>query len=113
MHNHGIFDERYEDEAINSKDIERVEHPGYTRFKYSGEAVAVLVNYADIVNFSRAHIEVLHILHNQIQKEYFNHPEPYDYSKENKIIRWDSAFWGVSEFDSVKDDISRLSYLKI
>lgn len=113
MHNHGIFDKRYEDEAIKLEGIERVEHPGYTRFKDSGKGVAVILNYADIVNFSRAHIEVLHILHNQIQKECFNHSEPYDYGKENKIIRWSSVFWGNTEFDSVKDDVTRRSYLKI
>jgi len=113
MHNHGVFDKRYEDEAIGLKNIERVEHPGYARFKDSGKSVAVLLNYADIVNFSRAHIEVLHVLHNQIQKKYFSHGEPYDYSKENRIIQWSSVFWGNTEFDSVKNDITRYSYIKI
>jgi hypothetical protein len=112
MHNHGIFDERYDD-AIKSKDIERVEHPGYARFRDSGKDVAVVINYADIVNFSRAHIEILHIIHNQIQKKYFNHPEPYHYGREKKIIRWDSAFWGNAELENVKQPVSRESYLNI
>jgi len=113
MHNHGIFDKGYENGAIKSKDIERVVHPDYKKFKDTGKGVAIILNYADIINSSRAHIEVLHMLHNQIQKAFFNHPEPYDYEKENKIIMWNSVFWGDTELGNVREAITRDSYLKI
>ena len=114
MHNHGIFNKNYEKDAIKSKDFERVEHPGYTRFRDSGKDVTVIINYADIINFSLAHIETLHILHNQIQKKYFHYLRPYDYREENKIIRWDSALWAGSSIYTVIDDIKRMdSYLKV
>lgn len=110
MHNHGIFDKRYEDEANELTGIEKVIHPDY---KDSSNRIAVILNYKDIVNVSRAHIEVLHILHNRIQKKYFKYPEPYSYLEEQKIIKWNSAFWGNAELGNAKEASSRESYLRI
>jgi hypothetical protein len=43
--------------------------------------------------FSKAHLEVLHLLHNSIQKKYFGCERGYDYRIEKKGIRWDKALW--------------------
>jgi hypothetical protein len=66
--------------------------------------VNVIINYLDSVNFSRAHIEVLHILQNQIQNRYFGHYKPYDYREENKILKWNSAFWGNAEPGNIEKE---------
>lgn len=113
IHNHGIFDKQYESEAIELKGIEKITHPDYEKFKATGKPVALIINSEDIFNFSRAHIEVLHILHNQIQKEYFYHPDPYDYGKEGKDIGWHYAFWGNATIDDLKEINMKESYLKI
>jgi hypothetical protein len=113
VHNHGIFDEGYKKQKIDSKEIERYINPDYQKFKDTGENIPIIIKYEDVINFSKAHIEVLHILHNQIQKQYFGHPEPYDYRREGKNIGWDYAFWGNANKDYVKDNIMRKSYLII
>jgi hypothetical protein len=111
MHNHGIFDEIYGRETKAVNDFEKYVHPDYND---SCNNTPVILSYSDIVNISMAHIEVLHILHNQIQKKYFNHPEAYDYGKEQKsIIEWDLAFWGNAKVDNWKEISNRESYLKI
>ena len=110
MHNHGIFDKQYEEEASSVKPFDKVIHPDY---KNADNQVAVIINYQDIINFSKAHIEVLHILHNQIQKKYFNHFEPYSYRDENKLIKWNSAFWGNANLNNVDESYRKNSYLII
>lgn len=113
MHNHGIFDKEYEDKRKRLKTVEVFIHPYYTKYKNSGKSIAIILNHQDIINCSRAHIEVLHILHNQLQKEYFHHPEVYEYAKENKIVNWKSAFWGNADMNLDLGDIEREPYLKI
>jgi hypothetical protein len=111
MHNHGIFDEIYGREAKEVNDFEKYVHPDY---KDSSNNIPVILNHSDIVNISMAHIEVLHILHNQIQKKFFNHPKAYDYREERKlIIKWNLAFWGNAKVDKWKESSHRESYLGI
>lgn len=110
MHNHGIFDELYGRESKQVNDFENYVHPDY---KDSKKDIAVIINYEDIVNISRAHIEVIHILHNQIQKKYFKHSKAYDYGKEHKIIKWNSAFWGNAVVTNWRESSNSASYLRI
>ena len=110
MHNHGIFDELYGRESKQVNDFENYVHPDY---KDSKKDIAVIINYEDIVNISRAHIEVIHILHNQIQKKYFKHSKVYDYGKEHKIIKWNSAFWGNAVVTNWRESSNSASYLRI
>jgi hypothetical protein len=111
LHNHGIFDKQYEKEADKTHEsIEKIMHPDY---RDSGKPIAVMLKHKDILNVSMAHIEALHILHNQIQMRYFNHNDPYDYGIERKIIKWSSAFWGKAELDNIKQAFDRESYLNI
>ena len=111
LHNHGIFNDRYVKEAKEEKNFEKYVHPDY---KDSSHNIPVILTQGDIINFSRAHLEVLHILHNQIQKKYFNHFEAYDYRNEKKlIIKWNLAFWGSATIDNWKERSNRDSYLEI
>jgi hypothetical protein len=113
VHNHGIFNKRYETDKIHSKEILRINHPDYQKSKDIGDNIPIIIKYEDVINFSCAHIEVLHILHNQIQKKYFGHPDPYDYEKEGKDIRWEYALWGNAKKDYINDNIIRESYVKL
>lgn len=110
MHNHGIFNNRYGKETKEENNFEKQVH---TDYRESGHKIPVILTQADIINFSRAHLEVLHILHNQIQKKYFEHPEPYSYSEEKKVIRWDLAFWGNAELTNLRGSSNRETYLRI
>lgn len=111
VHNHGIFNKHYEEEVNKTfEGIEKIIHPDY---RDSGKPIAVILNHQDILNVSMAHIEVLHILHNQLQMKYFKHNDPYSYDRERKIIKWNSAFWGNAELDNAEQAFSRKSYLDI
>ena len=57
-------------------------------------SVPIEITTNEIIDFSKSHIEILHILHNTLQKKYFNALEAYDYRKENKLIEWNKVLWG-------------------
>lgn len=95
IHNHGLFTERYEKGAINFGGIEIESHPDYAAFKKNPKIPSpIKITTQDIVDFSRSHIEVLHVLHNGIQKIFFGFSKAYDYRKEQKPIEWDKVLWG-------------------
>lgn len=97
VHNHGLFTEGYEERwSINFMDNEIELHPDYAKFKNNPEVPSpIKLTTDDIIDFSRSHIEVLHILHNRIQKEFFGFSEAYDYRKEQKRIEWVKVLWGI------------------
>lgn len=93
LHNHGLFNENYGMDAIKCKGIIKNFHHDYQLFKKSGKSIPIRLFTKNIINFSRAHIEVLHLLHNHIQKKYFKYPEEYDYGREGKPIGWGRILW--------------------
>ena len=95
VHNHGIFTERYERDVINLKNIQIELHQDYSKFQKNPQrSVPIEITTNEIIDFSKSHIEILHILHNTLQKKYFNVLEAYDYRKENKLIEWNKVLWG-------------------
>ena len=98
IHNQGIFNERYEQDVLKFNDIEVNMHPDYSLFKTNPKNLTtVILERAYFLNFSKAHLEVLHLLHNKIQKKYFGYDTAYDYSRENKPIEWNKALWGNAD----------------
>lgn len=95
VHNHGLFTEFYEKDAIKHTDFKIQLHPDYAGFKKNQQILtSAKLTTNDIVDFSRSHIEVLHILHNSIQKDYFGFTDQYSYAVEQKPIEWDKVLWG-------------------
>jgi len=95
VHNHGLFTKRYEEDAIKRDEIKIELHPDYAEFEKNPEVpFPIKITTDKIVDFSKSHIEVLHVLHNGIQKNFFDFPEPYDYRKARKRIEWDKVLWG-------------------
>lgn len=95
VHNQGLFDGSYEKDAIKSDGIILDMHPHYSNYKDNPARPTPIVfdtNY--FFRFSKAHIEVLHLLHNFFQKRYFGYDDAYDYRRENKGIEWKRALWG-------------------
>ena len=100
VHDNGLFNSDYGTDTI--KDSEGRElfevkiHPDFKRLKENPqEKIPILLKPTEIVDFSRAHIEVLHVLHNGIQENSFDCTEPYDYTKEGKGIEWSRILRGV------------------
>jgi hypothetical protein len=49
-----------------------------------------------IIEFNKAHIEAIHILHNSIQQRIFNFPgDGYSYQDEKKPIDWGRTYRGA------------------
>jgi len=95
VHNHGLFKESYQNDVIKFKNIVIELHPDYFIFQTKPQNLfPIKITTENIVDFSKAHIEVLHVLHNNIQKKYFNVIKPYDYGKESKYIEWNRLLWG-------------------
>lgn len=95
VHNHGLFNEKYERSAIRKNGIVVDLHPFYRKFrKNPKKKVPVVVDWKYLQRFILAHIEVLHILHNQIQRKYFVVSEGYSYAREGKPIVYERALWG-------------------
>ena len=95
IHNQGLFDQGYEKDAIRFRDIRIDMHPHYSFYEANPQKpIPVILNTADFLRFSKAHLEALHLLHNEIQKKYFDYNLGYDYRVENKAIEWNKALWG-------------------
>jgi hypothetical protein len=94
VHNRGFYGDRYETDAIRSESVV-VDFDEEYQSQSRDAPCAIRLTTPRIVNFSRSHIEALHILHNEIQRHCFGHSEPYDYSKENKGIGWGRVFSGI------------------
>ena len=96
IHHHGLFDESYEKSAIeiNGK-IRR--HPHYLKLrKNPKEKVPVLLTPEEYIAYSRSHIELLHYLHDLIQRKYFGLTgSGYYYKGEGKLIEWRRVLIGV------------------
>jgi hypothetical protein len=98
VHNQGLFNERYELDALEFRDIKVDMHPQYALYKSDPlKPIPVIFDTPYFLNFSKVHLEVLHLLHNKIQKKYFGCNTGYDYIVENKPIEWDRALWGKAK----------------
>jgi len=96
VHNKGLFKERYSTDAITENNIQVEMHPDYWVFSNNlQQKVPVMLGPEEVENFSRAHIEALHILHNGIQKNYFRYGTSYDYRDERKKIEWNRIILGA------------------
>ncbi len=98
VHNQGIFDKSYEKDAIKTTGITIDLHPHFQIYKTNPKEIVPIVfdtNY--FFRFVRAHIEVLHLLHNFMQKKYFGYDDAYDYRREHKGIEWNRALWGSAK----------------
>lgn len=96
IHNHGLFNTKYAKDAVDFGGIQKELHPLYEKvFKIKPqEPTPILITTEDIIRFNQAHVETLHVLHNQIQKAYFGCLTGYDYRREKKPIEWDRVLWG-------------------
>lgn len=90
MHNNGLFDMHYKDDAITIPDRQPKMHPKFSDFlKDPTQKVPVLLTYEEYVKYSCSHIELLHDLHDLIQRKYFGLTGGgYYYKQEQKIIEW-------------------------
>jgi hypothetical protein len=101
IHNQGLFEDSYEKQAIHYKDIVVQMHPLYAFYKADPQKpFPVMVETEYFLICSKAHLEVLHLLHNNIQKKYFGCETAYDYRTERKLIEWNKVLFSFANVKS-------------
>ena len=104
VHNQGLFSKQYKSSAIKKNGIVVDLHPFYEKFRKNTKMkVPIVVNWKYLQRFILAHIEVLHILHNQIQSKYFGVSEGYSYAEEGKPIVFKKVLWGKANVRLILD----------
>lgn len=95
VHNNGLFDERYETDAILVCDHPGLTHDDFQNFKADkSKPATMLLRPDDYVQLSKSHIELLHFLHHELQSQDFGDTTPYDYRREGKRIEWHRLLLG-------------------
>src|SRR5713101_1837428 len=85
-HNNGSYEQFYFDDTIENGWVKPQHMKDAVRAVAAKEKIFV-VN-AVFENLLLSHIEVLHILHNMIQRTFFGHTSDYNYAIEQKPIEW-------------------------
>ncbi|TES83845.1 MAG: hypothetical protein E3J91_01450 [Hadesarchaea archaeon] len=100
MHHRGLFHESYEKQAIPINGNIKL-HPQYLKFRKNPEQkVPVLLTHEEYISYSCSHNELLHELHDLIQRKYFGLTDSgYYYPREQprlkpKIAELDRIFTG-------------------
>lgn len=99
VHKRGIFEKSYEDDAIKIKGKSNL-HPMYLKFRENPEQkVPVLLTPEEYISYSCSHIELLHDLHDLIQRKFHLTDSGYSYRAELPRLKpkwdeWDRIFSG-------------------
>lgn len=95
VHNNGLFNDRYKDDAISVCNHPGLTHPDFQHFLNNKTQPLTMILYPDdYIQLSKSHVELLHFLHHEIQSQDFGETAPYDYRKQGKRIEWHRVFFG-------------------
>jgi len=95
MHNNGLYDDRYETDGIEVNGNPPVIEPDYYEYKKNRRAVAVNLKPDAFPYLAHSHVELLHHLHDTIQRVHFGQKRPYVYAREKKVIEWRRLLIGL------------------
>jgi hypothetical protein len=102
VHNRGLIDRDYKDEFIKTYEIfgDSEFKPLFDRSieiftKDYATPIPITVNAGYFFGSITRHIRLLHFLHNEIQRQYFDCLEEYNYKDENKKIEWHRVYLGI------------------
>ena len=101
VHNHGLFDQEYENSAIRSDGIDVQLHPNYSEFKKNPKrSIPATITTKDLLKFVWFHVEALHVTHNSIQEKFFHvTSDGYSYEAEKKSLELKNLLFGDSELE--------------
>jgi hypothetical protein len=97
MHNNGLFDFGYATDGISVQGRQPIIEPLYIAQvqKKRRKSVPIVLSRDGFGQLSRSHIELLHHLHDTIQKHYFGQKQSYHYGRMKKGIEWHRGMPGV------------------
>jgi len=95
VHNNGLFEDRYETDALAVVGHTPLIHPDYNEFKKDPtKPIPLFLRNDDYLRLSMSHIELLHFLHHEIQRQDFGETTPYNYREEKKRLEWHRILLG-------------------
>jgi hypothetical protein len=99
MHNNGIFNSEYATEGIPVSGHQPIIDRLYVEEvqKRRRKAVPVVLSSEGFLEFAKSHIELLHHLHDTIQRIHFAQKRPYGYQQLKKGIEWHRLLIGSSQ----------------
>jgi hypothetical protein len=98
MHNNGLFDSHYAKDGVQIQGQQPIIDPVYIEQvqRKRCRAVPVILSSPGFVEFAKSHIELLHHLHDTIQRIHFGQKRPYGYRQLKKGIEWQRLLVGAS-----------------
>jgi len=95
MHNNSLFDEDYA-KGIPVNGRQPIIEPNYQEFsKNKKKSIPFILNPKAFERFGLSHIELLHQLHDTIERIYFGQKRSYKYATERKKIEWHRLLVGI------------------
>jgi hypothetical protein len=102
VHNQGCINDKYANnfskinEIFDNQDFQPIYNQAIEDYRKNQAArIPVIITHNDYCQSLIHHLRLLHFLHNEIQLQYFNCTEGYDYRKLGKPIVWHRVFFGV------------------
>ena len=99
MHNNGLFDARYATDVVQVPGHKPIVVPTYVEHfqKRRRRVVPIVLTGEGFFALAKSHIELLHQLHDTIQRIHFGQVQSYKYSRLKKGIEWQALLLGASE----------------
>lgn len=94
MHNNGLINEKYSNDCITITGKSSIVADAYKLYKKSKKKIPIALKPESFINICCAHVELLHQLHYNIQKIFFNQKRAYSYKASRKIIEWQRLLIG-------------------
>lgn len=89
MHNNGLFNNRYESDAIQITGRVPKYDPAFKKYQSnSRRKIPFVLSAQDFLLMYMSHVELLHHLHDTIQRKYFMQKRTYGYASLKKRIEW-------------------------
>lgn len=88
MHHNGLFAESYRNSCIPIPGRQPIIDKEFERYERGTQEVPVILAPEAFLRMSRSHLDVLHIVHNTLQRLHFGHAEPHSYRDVEKGIEW-------------------------
>lgn len=95
MHNNGLLNEKYESDCISIIGKQPIVVDAYEEYKRSKNKIPIALKPDSCIHICLSHIELLHQIHHNIQKEYFGQKRAYSYKALRKRIEWQRILIGI------------------
>jgi len=95
MHNNGLLNERYESDCIYVPGKTAILISAYDNYKRKKSKIPIVLTPESFIHICCSHIELLHQLHYNIQKQYFGQQRAYSYRASKKKIEWHRLLIGM------------------